>query len=380
MPILLLWLAYENKPNLSVLQLQKLRRLFILPFVAHLAFNGVSYVLPLFPLAGRAPLPLGLMLPQTTRGDFHGIISGLGFIYILTANRPQYPSRRRTSSEIALSVYLALSATVRFDVYEMQWGLGSLSSRVTIFCLGLIILRRGLPFSVRKTLRFKPYKQVRLLIAVIIVSTVTLLTLAPIPPSSYQESTVLEEIAPTTTTQTPPTTTTQTRTLLGGTSLARLDTWRDALASLDTIREVVFGGDSSNDSLLLEACGYKLLEYQQSSSVNKCAVDNGWSEFPLPFAHNWFITALLYFGLMGSVLLTFVFIQSLWTGVVKARSSFLSVSPILFWIPASFGVIIWSPMSLSMFLFVTVLCNAEVSAPQKLKGARQGVSGIGVSP
>ena len=353
-------------------------------------------MLPLFPLAGRAPLPLGLMLPQTTRGDFHGIISGLGFIYILTANRPQYPSRRRTSSEIALSVYLALSATVRFDVYEMQWGLGSLSSRVTIFCLGLIILRRGLPFSVRKTLRFKPYKQVRLLIAVIIVSTVTLLTLAPIPPSSYQESTVLEEIAPTTTTQTPPTTTTQTppttttqtppttttqtRTLLGGTSLARLDTWRDALASLDTIREVVFGGDSSNDSLLLEACGYKLLEYQQSSSVNKCAVDNGWSEFPLPFAHNWFITALLYFGLMGSVLLTFVFIQSLWTGVVKARSSFLSVSPILFWIPASFGVIIWSPMSLSMFLFVTVLCNAEVSAPQKLKGARQGVSGIGVSP
>ena len=370
-PLLLLWIASEMKLEFTAPQFRRLEFIFVMPLLAHLSLNAVNYRFIIFPEAGVAPLPLGLLFPQVTRGDYHGIIAGLAVLYSVRRITFSVKSFPKLLLHFIFVVYISISAIVRFDNGSGQWGLGSLSSRVTLLVAAVLVVLHSIHPSRSAILGSYRTHLVGFGTFATILLSFVLVTVA----SSTAQEFDGQEVAPPTTNEQPtneqPTESTDSQDrgldlrekLISGTTSARLDTWTDVILSANSIRRVLVGGNSSNESLLLNACGFTLQEYRSNSSVNKCAVDNGWAAFPLPFAHNWLLTAYLYFGVIGAGLLMFSLLRSIAKAFGFLSQPYLATGPLLFWVPATFGVIIWSPMSLSFFLFSSAVQSVKVSEP-----------------
>jgi len=326
-----------------------LRWLLALPLVIHFTLNLLYLNIKISdPRSTGIDQIRAVIFPDLSRADGLGLIFGFGLLVL--ADRAIGRNSVRLTS-LAGAAYLMLAGQVAFDHKALVLGVAA--------CALAII---GYGFQTRQA------SLCRFGIAAMSAVVVSFF-LAPVlaswqTPESTPATTTPATTTPATTTPatTTPTTTAKPdvleRLAVEGSEVARLDTWGDIMRATDSVSRLITGGNSSNTDLLLNACGFSRADYDVSPRLNKCAVDNGSSDFPLQFAHNWLFTSYLYFGVIGVAALTILLALSLRDSVVVFRSTPMAAAPVVFWLIGLTSVFLWSPFVLTHAAVVTLAINS----------------------
>jgi len=316
-----------------------LRWLLALPVTLHFTLN-VMYLAVGAPESGSTQVDQlrDLLFPSLARSDALGLIYGFGVLAL--ADRVAKRGRVGVAA-LAGVAYFAIAGQIASESKGLLFGVAACA---------LAVIGHGLKTRQARLRRFG---------AAAMSAVVVSFFLAPVLVSWQTPESTPTTTTPTTTT---PTTTARPdafeRLAIQGSETSRLDTWGDILRATDGASRAIFGGDSSDTNLLLNACGFLKVDYDASPLSNKCAVDNGFANFPLQFAHNWLFTSYLYFGLIGVASLAILLVLSLRDSVVVFRSTPMAAAPAVFWLIGLTSVMLWSPFVLSHAAVVTLAINS----------------------
>ena len=340
-------------PSRMAWQRSELRWLLGLPVAIHLALNLLYLT-----INGLDPGSTGIdqiravIFPDVSRADGLGLIYGFGMLALIDIAAAR--SRPRASTAIAV-VYLGIAGQVVWDHKALLLA--------TAIC-ALLALTHGLFYRTTGE---------RKLGTVAVAAVVVGFFAGPVL-ASWQWPQSAPQATPTTTQATPTAATNSAgpleRFAIRGSETSRLDTWGDILRATDGPSRFLIGGNSSDTNLLLAACGLSRTEYEQSSSRNKCAVDNGLADFPLQFAHNWVFTSYLYFGIIGVASLLILLYLSLRDSAAVFRLTPTGAAPAVFWLIGLTSVMLWSPFVLihaavAMLAINSLARQTKVETPAK---------------
>ena len=322
-------------------QRSELRWLLALPALIRFALN-LAYLV----INGSNPALTGIdqirafIFPDLAQADGLGLIYGFGMLALIDIDAAR--SRPRASTAIAV-VYLGIAGQVVRDHKALL---------LTTAICALLALTHG---------RFYRTAGERKLGTVAVAAVVVGFFAGPVI-ASWQWPQSATQATPTTTQATPTAATKSAgpleRFAIQGSETARLDTWGDILRAADGPSRFLIGGNSSDTNLLLAACGFSRTEYEQSSSRNKCAVDSGFADFPLQFAHNWVFTSYLYFGIIGVASLMVLLYLSLRDSAAVFRLTPMGAAPAVFWLVGLTSVFLWSPFVLTHAAVATLAVNS----------------------
>ena len=157
---------------------------------------------------------------------------------------------------------------------------------------------------------------------------------------------------------------------LEGSELARLTTWADIFTALTSAKKVLLGDDSSDPAALLRACGGDPREYP----ARKCDLDNGavsqpdgTIRLPLAYAHNWIMTLLFNFGLVGLSCSLLILSSSLSQLRISPQGTPLLV--ITFLIGGLVSAYFFSPFIAPYFMMIALIgVNGEQQTRSKCAG------------
>jgi len=283
-----------------------------------------------------------VVFPDVSRADSLGLIYGFAFLGLA-----DWAVRgvRLTRWSIGAITYLSLAGQMASESKALVLGQALCALAALLF--GLVLRKVELTR-----------------LGVISLTTVAISFMVAPTISSWQirESTPTTQTTPTTT-QTTPTTTTNSpelleRFVIQGSETSRLDTWADILRATGSPSRFLIGGNSSDTNLLLVACGFSREDYERAPLTNKCAVDNGFNDFPLQFAHNWVFTSYLYFGIIGVASLMVLLYLSLRDSAAVFRLTPMGAAPAVFWLVGLTSVFLWSPFVLTHAAVATLTINS----------------------
>ena len=157
---------------------------------------------------------------------------------------------------------------------------------------------------------------------------------------------------------------------LEGSELARLKTWGDLLTSLNSPVSIALGSKSSDQAAMLRACGGDPLEYP----AGKCDLDNGEPILPdgsvrppLAYAHNWIVTLVFNFGVLGFLVASLLL--SLAVTRIRLCGTSTSLAVTTFLLGGFVSAYLFSPFVSLYFVVLAVTCaepaNSERSTHRR---------------
>ena len=324
-------------------QRSDLRWLLALPALIHFALN-LAYLV----INGSNPELTGIdqiravIFPDVSRADSLGLIYGFAFLGLADWSTREV---RLTRWSIGAVIYLSLAGQTVSESKALVLG-QALCALAALFG-GIVVGKAAIT---------------RLGLISLVALAISFMVAPAIATWQVLETPTTTQTTPTTS-QTTPTTTTNSpelleRFVIQGSEASRLDTWGDILRATGSHSRFLIGGNSSDTNLLLGACGFSREDYERAPRTNKCAVDNGFNDFPLQFAHNWVFTSYLYFGIIGVAALMILLYLSLRDSAAVFRLTPMGAAPAVFWLVGLTSVFFWSPFVLTHAAVATLAVNS----------------------